>query len=60
MTEEPTFHEVTATCRTDGCENANYPLTLMVPDDPPDPYVVCGVCQQPITDITTPPEVNPQ
>lgn len=48
---EPTFRQVTATCHTDGCDNADQPITLNVPDVS-DPAVLCGVCTQPITDIT--------
>lgn len=51
MTEEPTFRTVAATCRTADCENTGRPITLDVPDVA-DPAVVCGVCGQPITDIT--------
>jgi hypothetical protein len=54
MTEEieiPT-HDVTVTCRTDGCDNAGYPIVLNVPVEPSPPNVACGVCGHPITDIT--------
>jgi hypothetical protein len=50
MTEEqePTFLEMTVTCRTPGCDNADVPLVLTVVQPP---YVVCGVCGQQITDV---------
>ena len=43
--------DAVVTCHTPGCSNAAVPITLVVPTDPPDPFVVCGVCSQPITDI---------
>lgn len=49
--EEPTFRLVTVTCETDGCANAGHAIPLHVADEP-NPAVVCGVCGQPITDIT--------
>ena len=43
-----------ATCHTPTCENQGVPIPI--PDDPGD--VVCGPCEQPITDLTdTPPEL---
>lgn len=48
---------VVVTCHTEGCPNAGYAIPLLVPDgsDPevpaPDEYQ-CGVCGEPITDVT--------
>ena len=42
-----------ATCHTDGCPNAEIPV--MVDGDPATvTAVLCGVCNQPITDLVTP------
>lgn len=47
----------TATCHTEGCGNAGVPLevtTTMVDEATGDTIhigVVCGVCNQPITDV---------
>jgi hypothetical protein len=58
MTMETTTHYVT--CRTDGCANADarIPVTAIRWDDAgrelgpdPAPFVVCGVCGVPITDV---------
>jgi hypothetical protein len=60
MTEsEPEYVLVTATCHTEGCGNAEWALEIYVPPEPVPPNVVCGVCNQPITDIVTPPSVQP-
>jgi hypothetical protein len=50
-TPEPTYVDRTATCHTEGCANADLAIPLQVPDEP-DPTVVCGVCGQPVTDLT--------
>lgn len=48
----------TATCHTPGCENAGIPIEIEHPIDedtgqPATPWqVVCGPCQQPITDVS--------
>jgi hypothetical protein len=42
---------LTATCRTEGCSNAGHPIALEVDDDITD--VACGVCAQPIDEVTT-------
>jgi hypothetical protein len=56
-----------ATCRTDGCANADIPIEVgdlsYVDDDTGETYtagVACGVCGQPITDVSEspPPEVE--
>jgi hypothetical protein len=53
-TEEPApTRQAVVTCRTAGCSNGTIPITVIVPDVP-DPFVICGVCGQPITDITQP------
>ena len=44
------FVSITATCHTDGCANADIPIVLSVPDGT-NPFVVCGVCGQQITNI---------
>jgi hypothetical protein len=50
-----------ATCHTEACGNAEHPidvgdLTAYDANGDPDPtgtaYVVCGVCSQPITDVS--------
>lgn len=46
---DPT-RDATVTCHTDGCGNEDAPILINVPDVPA-PYVVCGVCGLPITDI---------
>jgi hypothetical protein len=51
MNGDLTYHAVTVTCHTVGCSNGATPITVDVPDDPPEPSVTCGVCSQPITDI---------
>jgi hypothetical protein len=58
-----------ATCHTDGCDNNGIPVDVgdltAVDDATGDTYtmgVCCGVCGQPITDITDspPPEPGPK
>ncbi|QCG77280.1 hypothetical protein SEA_TUKTUK_19 [Microbacterium phage TukTuk] len=43
-----------ATCRTDGCENAD--ITFRVPAHPETPMILCGPCGTLITDLTPSPE----
>jgi hypothetical protein len=50
---QPTL-PVVVTCRTPGCANANVAITVNVYDTADPGNVVCGVCSQPITDITVP------
>jgi hypothetical protein len=40
----------TATCHTEGCGNAGIEIPVALEE--PDMAVVCGVCSQPITDLT--------
>jgi hypothetical protein len=47
-TETPVL-EYVLTCHTDGCGNADVPITLSMPEGC---AAVCGACSQPITDIT--------
>lgn len=54
MTTDPDAmptREATVTCHTDECGNAGHAITVHV-QDVPEPAVQCGVCGQPITDIT--------
>jgi hypothetical protein len=44
----------TATCRTEDCPNAGYPIELSWDGTPLD-AVICGVCGQPITELTPDP-----
>ena len=37
-------------CHTDGCENKD--IVILVDADGDEPTVICGVCSQPITDVT--------
>jgi hypothetical protein len=43
---------VVVICHTSGCTNANIAITANVYDSANPPETVCGVCFQPITDIT--------
>ena len=45
-----------AICHTGGCSNANVPID--VPNDAD--QVACGVCSQPITDVTDTPPTLPE
>lgn len=45
-----------ATCHTSGCENQGIPIRI--PEDAD--TVVCGVCSQPITDVTDTPTELPE
>lgn len=45
-----------ATCHTEGCTNQGIPIK--VPDDID--TIVCGVCSQTITDVTTEPTALPE
>ena len=56
---EPSEVLATVTCHTDECGNAGYPIDIYISDEP-EPYVVCGVCSQQITDITRAPEPREQ
>jgi hypothetical protein len=56
----------TVTCHTDGCPNADIPITIDLTHTDPDTgafetvgSVICGPCGQPITDIVTEEEVAP-
>jgi hypothetical protein len=44
---EPAEH--TGTCHTDGCANADHPITMLVI---PGSSWICGVCGQPIEDVS--------
>lgn len=46
--ETPTASYV-VTCETSGCGNEGVAIPITAPAD--NPYVVCGVCSQPITNI---------
>ena len=46
---EPTFVASVLTCHTDGCSNADQPISMSMPEGG---AAACGVCGQPITDIT--------
>ena len=54
MAEETTQH--VATCRTLGCENEGFGIELIMPT----PVVVCGGCNEQITDIEPPIPDNPE
>lgn len=43
----------TATCHTEGCDNAGHPIPMPLEETPEGdlPGVTCGVCGQPITDV---------
>lgn len=47
---EPVIVTKTLTCHTEDCANAGIPIALDVPETV-DAYA-CGVCGQPITDVT--------
>jgi hypothetical protein len=47
MDELTTF---TVTCHTAGCGNGEQPIEVLAPGT--DPLVICGVCSEPITDVT--------
>jgi hypothetical protein len=52
MTTEETETSVityTLTCHTEGCGNADIPISLDMPEGC---AAMCGVCGQPITDVT--------
>lgn len=53
---EPVPSEFTAVCHTDGCANNGIGHDVWLypnpPDFPPEWACWCGVCQQPITDLT--------
>lgn len=56
MSEEPIEPDGLATCHTEGCDNAGYPIPVILqrlPDGSvdPDAYYECGVCWQRITDV---------
>lgn len=44
------FAEFIAICHTENCENCDIPINVIAVKN--DPYVVCGVCEQQITDLT--------
>ena len=44
----------TVTCRTDDCENAEEPIEVATPAEGEVLIVMCGVCNQEITDIIEP------
>lgn len=47
-----TQHEYTATCHTEGCGNADIPISMVYDDDfGPLSGVYCGPCGQEITDL---------
>jgi hypothetical protein len=50
---EPEGSAFVVTCHTEDCENDGIPVTLYHVGDEVIP-VICGVCGQPITDVTTP------
>jgi len=43
--------QIVCTCHTEGCSNADVPIVMMWLGDS-EPYVMCGVCSQRITDIS--------
>lgn len=47
--DEPAVANYVVTCETDGCGNAGHAIPITAPAD--NPYVVCGVCSQPISNI---------
>jgi hypothetical protein len=47
--EELEFKEYTVTCHTLECGNGELAITLLAPVT--DPYFICGVCGQVITDV---------
>lgn len=50
MDEEITFNDYVVTCETAGCGNGMIPIPVKAPAD--NPYFVCGVCNQQITNYT--------
>jgi hypothetical protein len=50
---------VYATCHTDDCGNAGAPIMLRLDEIDLPPNVVCGVCSQPISDISIEQEPKP-
>lgn len=49
---QPEFLERMATCHTEDCGNAEIAIPVRLVDE--NTTVTCGVCGQPITDVTTP------
>lgn len=48
----------TATCHTEGCENAEIPISLdFIPEGELVESVWCGACNNPITDLVGTPTV---
>lgn len=47
--DDITFSDYIVTCRNDGCENGNIPITVSAPSI--SASFICGPCSQPITDI---------
>lgn len=45
-----TYNTANAVCGTSGCANNGMPLAVLI--EQTSPKVVCGVCMNPITDIT--------
>lgn len=43
------YSNYTVTCHTIGCGNGEQPIDVSAPGT--DPFVVCGVCEEPITDV---------
>lgn len=47
MDEEIVFIDYAVTCETFGCGNAGFTIPVQAPQV--DPYFICGVCNQQIT-----------
>lgn len=59
MTTEPERVTTFATCGTNGCGNEGRQIQVSALAPPATPNVVCGVCGNPIGDITgTPPSTS--
>jgi hypothetical protein len=46
--DETPMHDVTVTCHTEGCGNADHPIPVSMAEGA---LVVCGACGQEITDV---------
>lgn len=44
------FTTFTVTCHTVDCGNGQQAIEVLAPET--DPLVICGVCSEPITDVT--------
>lgn len=48
--DEMQFAPYVVTCRVESCENGNIAIPIEAPAE--NPFFICGVCTQQITDVT--------